>query len=50
MKEGKTAIIRGKVLTPSGEIQKVLIFNDGIILGLANEAPSDADEVIDASG
>lgn len=50
MKEGKTAIIRGKVLTPSGETQKVLIFKDGIILGLADEAPSDADEVIDASG
>ena len=50
MKKGKTAIIGGKVLTPDGESRKALIFKDGIILGLADEAPSDADEVIDASG
>ena len=50
MKEGKTAIIGGKVLTPEGESRKALIFKDGIILGLADEAPSDAEEVIDASG
>ena len=30
MKKGKTAIIKGKVLTPSGECQKVLIFKDGL--------------------
>ncbi|MBR4757040.1 MAG: N-acetylglucosamine-6-phosphate deacetylase [Bacteroidales bacterium] len=50
MKEGKTAIIGGRVLTPGGESRKALVYEDGIILGLADEAPSDAEEVIDASG
>ena len=37
MKERKTAITGGIVLTPDGESRKVLIFKDGVILGLADE-------------
>ena len=48
--KGKTAIIGGKVLTPGGISPKVLIYEDGVILGFADEAPSDAEEVIDAAG
>lgn len=51
MSQGKkTAIAGGRVLTPAGEVRKTLILKGSRILGLADEVPSDADEVVDASG
>lgn len=49
MSPTKTAIAGGCVLTPEGERHKVLVFEGPRILGLADEAPSDA-AVIDAAG
>jgi len=49
MNPTKTAIAGGCVLTPEGERHKVLVFEGPRILGLADEAPSDA-AVIDAAG
>ena len=50
MRTGKKAIAGGTVLSPGEEARKVLVYQDGKILGLAEEVPSDADEVIDATG
>ena len=49
MNPTKTAIVGGRVLTPEGEVRKVLVYEGARILGLADEAPSDA-AVIDAAG
>ena len=50
MNTGKKAIAGGVVLAPGKEVRKVLVYQDGKILGLADEVPSDTDEVIDATG
>ena len=49
MNPTKTAIVGGRVLTPEGEVRKALVYEGPRILGLADEAPSDA-AVIDAAG
>lgn len=45
----KTAITGGRVLTPASEVRQALVFEGARILGLADEAPADA-EIIDAQG
>ena len=42
VKKRKEALAGGRVLTPEGEVRKVLVWEGNRILGLADEAPSDA--------
>lgn len=45
-----TAIHGGRILTAAGQVEGVLLFEGGKIKGLAERVPSEATEIIDASG
>ena len=45
----KTAIVNGRIITPTGIKNGVLVFEDGLITEIGNSVPADA-EVIDALG
>lgn len=46
----KKAIKNGRIITPSGIRDGVLLYEGSKILGVADEAPSDVEEVVDAKG
>lgn len=46
----KSGIINGRIITPAGVIDGVLVFDDDVILGICDEAPADVVEIIDAKG